>query len=292
MERRKWEELNRDCLVNILGRLGIEELVFDIPFVCKSWYKTSLDPECWKSLNFYEVSFIDNFSFLGKSFKKKYIDHYKVGNFMVDRFVEFVVNRSRGSATSVALPEYSTTNKTLEYIVDGCPKLRMLNVPMSLNDLGSKLVEWKHLECLTIVGYGISQTEVIKQISLNCKNLKALFIGTQINKEDALALGTMPKLNYLGLRGCLIYHEDLLLVLKGCVKLEFLDLGNCTSIGSPRLWGDITTDLANDSEVLNLVSSIKSVVFKGRGVEEALKQYCIDGTSYLMGYLPLRIALN
>ena len=52
MEGPKWEDLNMDCLVNVIGRVGIESLVLDVPFVCKSWYKVTLDPRCWKSLLF------------------------------------------------------------------------------------------------------------------------------------------------------------------------------------------------------------------------------------------------
>ncbi|KAF6143783.1 hypothetical protein GIB67_016704 [Kingdonia uniflora] len=56
MERRKWEDLDKDCLINILGRLGIKDLIYNVPFVCKSWYKASLDHECWKFLNLYAIS--------------------------------------------------------------------------------------------------------------------------------------------------------------------------------------------------------------------------------------------
>ena len=47
MEGRKWEELNMDCLVNVFQRVGMESLLLDVSFVCKSWYKASLDPKCW-----------------------------------------------------------------------------------------------------------------------------------------------------------------------------------------------------------------------------------------------------
>ncbi|KAJ6864118.1 hypothetical protein NC651_034835 [Populus alba x Populus x berolinensis] len=52
MEERKWEDLEFYCLVNVLGRVGMESLLLDVPFVCKSWYRASLDPSCWKHLVF------------------------------------------------------------------------------------------------------------------------------------------------------------------------------------------------------------------------------------------------
>ncbi|KAJ6779011.1 hypothetical protein OIU74_002742 [Salix koriyanagi] len=52
MEERKWEDLEFDCLVNVLGRVDMESLLLYVPFVCKSWYKASLNPSCWKHLVF------------------------------------------------------------------------------------------------------------------------------------------------------------------------------------------------------------------------------------------------
>ena len=44
MEGRKWDGLNDGTLVNALGRVGMESLLLDVPFVCKSWYKASREP--------------------------------------------------------------------------------------------------------------------------------------------------------------------------------------------------------------------------------------------------------
>ncbi|KAL7209580.1 hypothetical protein ACSBR1_031186 [Camellia fascicularis] len=55
MEGEKWKELNKDCLVNVLGRVGIESLLIDVPFVCKSWYKAMRSPLCWRKLDFLEI---------------------------------------------------------------------------------------------------------------------------------------------------------------------------------------------------------------------------------------------
>ena len=54
MAGKKWEDLEKDCLVNIFTRVGTESLLYDIPLVCKSWDRASLDPSCWKIINFQE----------------------------------------------------------------------------------------------------------------------------------------------------------------------------------------------------------------------------------------------
>ncbi|KAL4618877.1 hypothetical protein ACB092_06G042200 [Castanea dentata] len=51
----KWEDLNKDCLVNVVTRLGTKSLLIVIPFVCKSWYRVSLDPSCWQTITFQEI---------------------------------------------------------------------------------------------------------------------------------------------------------------------------------------------------------------------------------------------
>ncbi|KAJ4825713.1 hypothetical protein Tsubulata_001211, partial [Turnera subulata] len=50
MEGRKWEDLEKGCLVNVLGRVGMESLLLDVPFVCKSWYRAGLEPKRWEQI--------------------------------------------------------------------------------------------------------------------------------------------------------------------------------------------------------------------------------------------------
>lgn len=89
MERPKWEDLQMDCLVNVIERVGIESLVLDVPFVCKSWYNATLNPRCWQSLVFPD-----------DLFKSRITDGYKDKElFDVGKFIRCVVNRSQKNAT-------------------------------------------------------------------------------------------------------------------------------------------------------------------------------------------------
>ena len=52
MEGGKWKDLSTDVLVDIfLKELGWSHLL-DVPFVCKSFYKATLEPQCWEHLIF------------------------------------------------------------------------------------------------------------------------------------------------------------------------------------------------------------------------------------------------
>lgn len=94
-----------DCLVKVFERVGVESLLLDVPFVCKSWHKATLNPSCWKNLVFPEFE-PEPFEFDPYPFYDRFLTEYRVGEdrFSVTDFIKLVVNRSRGSAVSVKLP--------------------------------------------------------------------------------------------------------------------------------------------------------------------------------------------
>lgn len=95
MERRRWEDLDRDCLMNMLGRVGVESLLLDVPFVCKSWRKASVDPLSWENLIFHSSY---------KSFLHKFRQVYGVKIKSCTQFIKFIADRSCGNATALILP--------------------------------------------------------------------------------------------------------------------------------------------------------------------------------------------
>lgn len=100
MEGRKWEELNRDCLVNVFQKVGMESMLLDVPLVCKSWHKASLDPKCWEFLIFPE--YIEPDDIWGRGpFAERFMLEFQ---FSVTAFIKFVIDRSCGHATALSLP--------------------------------------------------------------------------------------------------------------------------------------------------------------------------------------------
>lgn len=95
MEGRRWEDLDRDCLVNVLGRVGVESLLLNVHFVCKSWHRASLDPLSWENLVFPSSyhSFLDKFM---------HVNGVKVKS--CTQFIKFIVDCSCGNATALILP--------------------------------------------------------------------------------------------------------------------------------------------------------------------------------------------
>lgn len=97
MEGRKWEDLETDCLANIFDRVGMESLILDVPLVCKSWYKATINPRCWLTLIFpYNLS------------ESRLIPKNKGRPSSANELFKFVLNRSQKCASLVIFPKTCT----------------------------------------------------------------------------------------------------------------------------------------------------------------------------------------
>ena len=123
MEGRKWEDINKDILVNVLGIVGMESLLLDVPFVCNSWYKASCEPQCWEHLffpTFIKPDGIDDICWEPEILDGGFIERLAMTyqeNLSVTAFVKFRVNRSCGNATIIKLPG-GYTEEALEYVAN------------------------------------------------------------------------------------------------------------------------------------------------------------------------------
>ncbi|KAF6173808.1 hypothetical protein GIB67_003809 [Kingdonia uniflora] len=82
-----------NCLVKIFDGVDMKALLSDVPLVCKSWYKASLDPHRWRNLNFRENDDLTNDLFFD------YVDDYScnsrtINSLSLTCMIEFVVNQS------------------------------------------------------------------------------------------------------------------------------------------------------------------------------------------------------
>ncbi|KAJ6426116.1 hypothetical protein OIU84_026659 [Salix udensis] len=252
MEERKWEDLEFDCLVSVLGRVGMESLLLDVPFVCKSWYKASLNPSCWKRLEW-------NFTLLDK-FKEK----YKIHKCSVDAFTKFVVGRSNGNCTGLILPN-GCTEEVLNYIADECPALISLSLPAdrilsseySLLILPTVIGKWEHLENLWLESSDCL-VYLITQIALACSKFSGLSVSSAtIGEEQASAIVTyLPNIKSLILRGARMDLKNLVIILQGCKNLVHLDVRDCRGF------------ISGDERVLELASNIKTFMCEGSMVDD------------------------
>ncbi|KAJ9701178.1 hypothetical protein PVL29_006498 [Vitis rotundifolia] len=241
MEEQKLVELNMDCLVNVLGRVEMDSLLFAVPYVCKSWYKVSLDPVCWKRLVFPHFE---------QMVMKRFMEVYQsIGPFSVTSFINSIVRRSNRLATALVLPDYCT-KEALEYAADECPALKVLELPNDLLKRESSIIpelisKWRNLEQLRLERPS-NLEEILHQISCHCKNFFGLsVIDSEIWENEVSAIVSLPNIKYLILRGTFIERKSLVMILQGCNKLELLDIRDCIGF-------------EGDDELLNLASHINS----------------------------------
>nr|XP_023894747.1 F-box/LRR-repeat protein At3g48880-like [Quercus suber] len=214
----KWEDLNMDCLVNVLTRVGIESLLLGAPFVCQSWYKASLHHSCWQIINFQKI-------------ERGPLSWY-FSDGITTEFIKSIINRSRGNANVVWLPD-DCTEEALRYIADECPALKGLslsgNLCYSYFPVIPKLIsKWKNLEQLRL-GSLSNMEKVFEEINCHCKNFYWLCAsGANIERDTASAIVTfLPNIKYLYMRNANIDRESLEMILQGCKELVLLDARDC-----------------------------------------------------------------
>ncbi|KAL7219853.1 hypothetical protein ACSBR2_012839 [Camellia fascicularis] len=265
MEGRKWEEMNMDCLVNVFGRMGIESLLLDVPFVCKSWYKATLSPLCWQTLVFPSMSHFDSFT-------------HRV---LICR-----------SATTIVLPSYHLTEDALEYVAQECPNIRTLMVPYEFPVCGlpipyrpifahfckipNLVSNWKNLKHLSLA-VSLRLKELFTEISVHCKNFESLAIPDAfISKDVVLAIvNLLPNIKYLDMRKASIQKEHLVKILHGCKELVHFDVSDCFGFD------------AEDDEILKLASHIRTFecqgsIFVDSEVMEELVAYLAMSQHFLL----------
>ncbi|KAA8545072.1 hypothetical protein F0562_019829 [Nyssa sinensis] len=286
MEERKWEELDMDCLVNVLGRLDIEMLILDIPFVCKRWHKASLSPLCWQHLDFSKILDIFTSRLKDKNFHVSPIDrkmnptsNFEDKDLFVTTLIKSVIKRNNKSTVSLVFPMCYTI-EALIYAAEECPALKYLVLPIDVILFDEKfpivslIRKWRNLEVLGLESV-ICLEEILTQINLHCNNFVGLDVTTTarfgkdkaytwfhvgrvpILKQHASAVVTLlPNIKHLILRHAILERENLVMILQGCKQLEYFDARHCLGFE------------ADDDEILKLASHIKTFMFEGSSVKE------------------------
>ncbi|PIA57847.1 hypothetical protein AQUCO_00500041v1 [Aquilegia coerulea] len=244
----KWQDLSTNCLVQIFQKVGLECLILVIPFVCKSWYKASLDPQLYKVLDF---QFMNMY---GDEEEDEDEDEEEDDSALVERrilppmqFMKIAVNRSRGMATEVLFPEYH------DGVDDSvCPALKTLVLPGFFKMI-SKL---KNLESLTTFNTDWNFRKILNEIHIHCPNFQSLTVRTFLNEDTASAIVTLfPNLKHLEISDGLIVRDTLITILSGCRKLESLNVIKCKGFD------------ADDAMLIKLASHIKVFKFESSGCQ-------------------------
>ncbi|KAF5189788.1 F-box protein fbw2, partial [Thalictrum thalictroides] len=219
---RKWEELDTDCLTNIFGRVGLQELINSVPLVCNSWYKASLDPNCWKILDFRCLHGLAPYK------------------------LEFAITRSCGATTKLVFPHHIQHSL---YAQKGIHKL--LPSPSEyFMELFGKL---ENLEVLDLGSLAPYMKYILAAISHHCKNFSSLTLAGVLYKKQARAIvDLVPKIKYLDISDSILSGSTLMYILSGCKDLVLLDARRCQGFDAKdpdivKMASHIKTFLTNGS---------------------------------------------
>ncbi|KAJ4823961.1 hypothetical protein Tsubulata_039217 [Turnera subulata] len=258
MESRKWEDLEINCLVNVLAKVGIESLLLDVPLVCKSWYRASLEPKCWEQI----VSLEDEDKLCNRFGLSLGIGYYEIRDITVSKLIKLIIDRSNGACTVFDV-SWSFNREVLQYLAEKCPCLKTLSLGWlsyeSFPILPLLIRKWKHLEFLSLASdvFDIYFIQTCFAINIHCKNFTSLHIFHRhdlfVEKEISAIVAYLPKIKHLYLYG-MRNEKYLKTILRGCRELEYLVVGKpgCGSFFSWEL----------DEETMKLASHIKTFIYK------------------------------
>ncbi|WOL17440.1 F-box/LRR-repeat protein [Canna indica] len=231
--RRRWEDLETDCLVKVFERLGVDDLAAGASLVCKSWRRASLSPECWKILNFQRIDFTPWGSFASR-FKNQMKAASPPPRLSFRAFLEFAVRRSQRSAVQLAFPSGCMANiDDVVHVADECPRLEVLVLPKLSPEEEERMpglvAKWSHLRCLEMARKPCCFLELLTQISLNCRSFEVLKMSVgRISKEVALTIASLvPRLKHFGLSNGYICRAEMMVMLEGCRELRIFEAVNC-----------------------------------------------------------------
>nr|XP_011462010.1 PREDICTED: uncharacterized protein LOC101305448 [Fragaria vesca subsp. vesca] len=225
---RKWQDLPKDCWVNILDKVGTECLLLSVPFVCRTWYRASLTPCFWKRLVFptetqkgtvihpwsFPVSTSDDdddsscFDYLTRKYAREFGIEWS--RFCVSKLIKFAVNRSRGETQFLKVPGICS---------------HYMNV----------------------------MRDVLEHIGRNCRGFEGLHMSHALVDVDLAndIVKYVPKIKYLCLRKAKIDKSELIVLIKGCRELEVLDVRGCVGFTE------------RDRELANLGAHIGEFMMEG-----------------------------
>ncbi|CAL8122970.1 unnamed protein product [Prunus armeniaca] len=246
MDERRREDLEMDCLVKVFEKVGMESLLLDVPFVCKSWYKPTLNPSCWQLLIFpdnkcievwpWDVSECPDFQNLMDRFASEYdIDGDRCS---VTAFLKFVINRSSVNATVLKLPKCCTV-EAFEFAANvswPCDfEFTMRFIGQQTHD---PRADW--------------QVEKFGGVVIGIK-------GSVHGREALSIVKLVPNIKYLNLKGAKVNWDGLVTLLLGYKDLVMLDARDCSSFNE------------NDDEISKLAYHISKFMCEGSEFPEFLR---------------------
>ncbi|KAL2502449.1 F-box protein SKIP1 [Forsythia ovata] len=264
-----WAELTRECLINILSRLSLEDRWLRAMWVCKAWLQACKDPYLNSvfDLETHFKSATELPIFWTAEFERR-----------IDDMIRSVVDWSGGSLTEIRVRHCS--DRSLSLVAQRCPNIQVLSIKscprvsdVIMAEIASGCPKLKELDVsycyqishksLATIGSHCPHLHILRRNLMNWMDpsqhvgivpIEYLNAYPQDGDSEVAAIGKfMPSLRQLELHFSKLTGKGLALISEGCLNLEYIDLSGCRRVSR--------RDIANASSNLKKLKNIKKPNF-------------------------------
>ncbi|KAJ0244577.1 hypothetical protein HA466_0191930 [Hirschfeldia incana] len=229
----KWENMDRNMLVNIFKKLDVVDVIMGASRVCITWFLASHNKTIWNSIKLNDLDSIvlDNPSkphLQDHNNGEKHRYHLREILIEINKFcraapVEFFFNVNS-----------NVQEEDLAFISNGLPNIRKLALPIqktqNLNSFASSFSKWKNLQTLIIAKFTEDDdlSNEFKAIAENCRNLTTIkFTCTLDQKLANIIVRKLPNLERLSFRCTSVFRRAVMSLMIGLQNLKSLNLSHC-----------------------------------------------------------------
>ncbi|CAL5003517.1 unnamed protein product [Urochloa decumbens] len=232
---RDWSELPLDALSTIFMKLGTIEILMGGGLVCRSWLQAAKSPELWRFVDMTHHKMV--FSTKGSrdtlcamaivaiDRSDGQMESFSAQLFVTSELLDYIVSRAN-SLKSVHLTNccFLWTHKLGRFACK-CPLLEEIELshqkmlPELIRHIGSGHPKLKHLR--------IS----LPSIYLNGVHSEYDESWEHMKNEEAFAIAeSLHELRFLRMEGRFLSNDGVYAIIKGCPRLEFLDMTKCSDV--------------------------------------------------------------
>nr|XP_009783819.1 PREDICTED: F-box protein SKIP1-like [Nicotiana sylvestris] len=254
--QRPWDDLPSTALVNIYSKCSLKDRLCNLPFVCKSWSNSSRHPHCWASFipdSYYSfppppslsssAAAVDAFVKSSFPYDAAFLDPFD-GRRSTDPQcgvlgLQSLIAKADGGAavTSVYFFPFLTSldgppndDALLSLIARSCPNLKHLSFHGSFNASEEVLLEvvrsCPNLELVDFSNSPYMITLILEKMGIHCPNIRGIRRNGILLFSFSL-VKCFPSLKLLNLSDSSIGDKDLLTLVTGDSRLEYLDIMRC-----------------------------------------------------------------
>ncbi|MCD7447431.1 hypothetical protein HAX54_029105 [Datura stramonium] len=245
-QRRAWDDLPSTALVNIFSKSSLKDRIYNLPLVCKSWANSSGHPHCWAS--FSAAPAVDAFVKSSSPYDSAFQDPFD-GRRSSDPQIgllglQSLIRKAGGGAavTSVYFFPFLTSidgapndDALLSLIARFCPNLKHLSFHGSFHASEEVLLEVvRSCPNLDLVDFSDSPyliPSILQEMGIHCPNIRGIRRNGVVQPLLSSSLiKCFPRLKLLNLSDSSIGDRDLLTLVTGYSRLEYLDIMRCQSL--------------------------------------------------------------